>query len=166
MEKLKQKIAAKPWPVHTKKRTVEIVSSAARKKTKATHILDEFVYFFMLFTGVIGNFFISVILIPLMLVLTGLYLYFTLFLIGLAFGALINQILIEIQKIDEKRHFIPGLLIAAIALINIYIMTKLVNVLEAKLGLLTPTHNPWLVSVVYVAAFLIPHIYTEYKKRF
>jgi hypothetical protein len=115
---------------------------------------------------VIGNFFISVVLVPLMLILTGPYLYATLFLIGLAFGALINQILIEIKQIDEKKHFIPGLLIAAIALINIYIMTQLANVLETKLGLLTPTHNPWLVSTVYVAAFLIPHIYTEYKKRF
>lgn len=166
MEKLKEKISGKPWPVHEKKRTIEIIDRASERKTGSLLFLDEFVYFFLLFTGIIGNFFISVILVPLMLILTGFYLYTALFLIGIAFGALINQIILEIQKIEERRHFIPGLLMAAIALINIYIMTKLANVLETKLGLLTPTHNPWLVSLAYVAAFLIPHIYTEYKKRF
>lgn len=166
MEKLKEKISGKPWPVHEKKRAIEIIDQASEKKTGVLRFLDEFVYFFLLFTGIIGNFFISVVLVPLMLILTGFYLYASLFLIGIAFGALINQIILEIQKIEERRHFVPGILMAVIALINIYIMTKLANVLEAKLGLLTSVHNPWAVSVVYVLAFLIPHIYTEYKRRF
>lgn len=166
MDRLKEKISGKPWPVHEKKRTIDIINQASEKKTGTLLFLDEFVYFFLLFTGIIGNFFISVILVPLMLILTGFYLYAALFLIGLAFGALINQIILEIQKIEERKHFIPGLLMAAIALINIYIMTNLANILEAKLGLLTPMHSPIAASIVYVLAFLIPHIYTGYKRRF
>ena len=87
------------------------------------------------------------------------------FLIGLAFGALINVILIEIHKIEVKKHIIPGLLVGAIALINVYIMTKLANVLEIKLKLLTPEHDPIIVSAVYVTAFLIPHLITYIKGK-
>ena len=85
--------------------------------------------------------------------------------IGLAFGALINVILVEIHKIETKKHIIPGLLIAAIALINVYIMTKLANLLEVKLELITPAHDPVLVSMVYTVAFLIPHVITTIKSK-
>lgn len=163
---LKKRISAKPWPVHVKKRTLEILHKAKEKKTRTTLLLDEFVYFLLFFTGVIGNFVISVILVPLLLVLNGAYLYITLFLIGLAFGALINGILLEIHKIEQKRQLISGMLMGAIALINIYIMTQLANILEIKLRLLTSMHSPILVSTVYVLAFLIPHFYSEYKRRF
>ncbi|MEM4264055.1 MAG: hypothetical protein QW666_04160 [Candidatus Woesearchaeota archaeon] len=166
MKKLKESIITKPWPVSVKKRTINIIDRAKERKTGTILFIDEFVYFFLLFTGVLGNFFISVTLVPLMLIMSGFYLYASLFLIGLAFGALINGLLKELQKIEEKRHIIPSLLLGAVALINIYIMTRLANILEAKLELLTPTHSPLLVSIVYVAAFLIPYFYSEYKRRF
>ena len=162
---MKEKILKKPWPTHVKKQTMDVLSSAHEKKSNLVLLLDELVYWTLLFLGIAGNFIISVVLVQFMLILTGIYLYATLFLVGLAFGTLINVVLIEIHKIEAKAHIIPGLLIGAIALINVYIMTKLANLLEVKLQLLTPSHSPMLVSVVYVLAFLIPHIITSIKSK-
>ena len=162
---MKESIAKKAWPVSEKKRTLDILERAPEKKTKRLIFLDEFVYWVLLFIGILGNFIISVVLVPFLLILSGFYLYAALFLIGLAFGALINVILVEIHKIEVKKHIIPGLLIAAIALINIYIMARLANTLEVKLQLLTPAHNPIYVSAVYVVAFLIPHLISAVRSR-
>lgn len=162
---MKEKIAKKPWPVHIKKRTIEALERAKTKKTPKLLFLDELVYFVLLFLGIIGNFIISVVLVPFMLVLSGIYLYITLFIIGLAFGALINVMLIEIHKIEQRVHIMPGVLMAALALINVYIMARLANLLMIKLHLYTPQHSPIILSTSYVLAFLIPHFITTVKGK-
>lgn len=161
---LKEAIQKKPWSPEEKQRVLKIIEEGKTKKSKLLHFLDELVYWVFLFIAIFGNFILSVVLVPFMLILTGFYLFIVLFIIGFAFGMLINAILKEIQKVEEKKHIIPVLLIVALALINIYIITRFTNQLEGLLELTTPAHNPVLISATYALAFILPYLYSEYRK--
>jgi len=164
MDSLKDTIEQKPWSPEEKARVLDIIARGREQKSKKIIFLDELTYWVFLIIAVAGNFIISVILVPFMLILTGFYLFAVLFVIAFAFGILLNALLKEIQKIESKQHIIPILFIIAIALINVYIITVFTNKLEILLQLATPAHNPILMSATYVSAFVIPYLYSEYKK--
>ncbi|MBD3304533.1 hypothetical protein GF343_05280 [Candidatus Woesearchaeota archaeon] len=163
MESLKETVAQKPWSSEEKERVLGIIERGREKKTKKTRFLDEFVYWVFLFISILGNFVLSVVLVPFMLILTGFYLFAVLFIIGFAFGLLINSIMREIQKIEAKKHIIPILLIVALALINVYIITTFTNRLEVLLEVATPAHNPIIISATYALAFILPYLFSEYR---
>ena len=163
MEALKEAVAQKPWSPEEKARVLEIIQKGREKKTKKAQFLDEIVYWVFLAMAITGNFILSVVLVPFMLILTGAYLLAILFAISFAFGMLINTILREIQKIETKKHIIPILLIVSLAMINVYIITRFTNKLEVLLQLPTPAHNPILISATYVLAFIIPYLFSEYR---
>ena len=161
---IKKAIEEKPWAPEEKARVLDIIERGRRQKPRRVRIADELAYWMFLLLAIVGNFVLSVILVPFMLILSGFYLFGLLFLLGFAFGLLINVILKEIQKIEVKQHVIPILLIVALALINIYIIARFTNKLELLLQLPTPAHNPLLVSATYVIAFTLPYLYSEYKR--
>lgn len=164
MDSLKETIEQKPWSLEEKARVLGIIEKGREKKSKKIIFLDELTYWVFLLIAVAGNFIISVILVPFMLILTGFYLFAVLFVIAFAFGILLNALLKEIQKIESKQHIIPIIFILAIALINVYIITVFTNKLEILLQLATPAHSPVLISATYVFAFVIPYLYSEYRK--
>ena len=164
MDDLKEAIAQKPWTPEEKKRVIGIIERGRAKKSKGVHMMDELAYWTFLFIAVIGNFILSVVLVPFMLILTGFYLFAVLFVIAFAFGMLINVILKEIGKIETKKHIIPILFIVAVALINIYIIARFTNKLEFLLQVATPEHSPILISATYVVAFTLPYLFSEYRK--
>ncbi|MBW2973226.1 hypothetical protein KY346_02440 [Candidatus Woesearchaeota archaeon] len=161
---LRKAIEKKPWAPEEKARVLDIIERGRKQKPRRVRIADELAYWMFLLLAIVGNFVLSVILVPFMLILSGFYLFGLLFLLGFAFGLLINVILKEIQKIEVKQHIIPILLIVALALINIYIIARFTNKLELLLQLPTPAHNPLLVSATYVIAFTLPYLYSEYKR--
>lgn len=163
MEQLKEAVSKKPWSPEEKARVLKIIEEGRHKKSKRTVFADEFVYWIFLFIAIIGNFILSVILVPFMLILTGFYLFAVLFVIALAFGMIINSILKELQKIETRPHVIPIVLIMVLALINVYIIATFTNKLEILLQLTTPAHNPLLISTTYAIAFMIPYLYSEYR---
>jgi len=169
MESLKETVAQKPWSPEEKARVLGIIERGREKKPGKIKMLDEITYWVFLLLAVVGNFILSVVLVPFMLILSGFYLFAILFIIAFAFGILLTALLKEIQKIETKQHIIPIVFIIAIALINVYIITVFTNKLEVLLQLSTPAHSPVLISATYVAAFVIPYLYSAYitatKKR-
>jgi hypothetical protein len=164
MDSLKEAIEQRPWSSEEKSRVLDILQRGREKKSKKIRFLDELTYWIFLLIAVAGNFILSVVLVPFMLILTGFYLFAILFVIALAFGILLNTLLKEIQQIESKQHIIPIIFIIAIALINVYIITVFTNKLEILLQLSTPAHSPVLISATYTAAFVIPYLYSEYRR--
>ena len=109
MESLKEAVSQKPWSPEEKERVLGIIDRGREKKTQKVRFMDEIVYWVFLIISILGNFILSVVLVPFMLILTGFYLFAVLFIIGLAFGMLINSNMREIQKIEAKKHIIPKL---------------------------------------------------------
>jgi hypothetical protein len=118
-------------------------------------VSDALVYWVVLFVAILGNFILSVVLVPFLLVLRGLGLYFSLFFIGASFGAMFWFILQSIERAQKKR-IIWEIFIPALALINVGIFAVLSNDLIVLLELSTPPHNPMIVGAAYTFGYVLP----------
>lgn len=120
--------------------------------------VDNSLYWVLLLLAILANFVISVTLVPFLMTMRGFFLYFILLVIAITFGFLFSQILHALEYLQARQHLIIGILIPAIALINLAILTLLSNKLIGILELTTPAHNPWIVAVVYVIGYSLPEL--------
>ena len=70
-----------------------------------------------------------------------------------------NLLIADIDNIDTQHHVIAGVFIPAIAIINVFVMTNVANFMEAVLELRDVSHNPILISVIYVVFFIAPYVF-------
>ena len=108
--------------------------------------------------GILANFLVSVVLIPFLLIFSGSSLIVAIALIGMCFGFIIDLIVKMAEKVHRSKFVISEVFIPAIALINIYIITRLSNKMIVLLGLKNTVGNPILISSAYVIAFVLPFI--------
>lgn len=128
-------------------------------------VSDALVYWVVLFIAILGNFVLSVVLVPFLLVLKGLGLYFSLFFIGASFGAVFWFILQSIESSQKKKRIIWEIFIPALALINVGIFAVLSNDLIVLLKLSTPPHNPMLVGAAYTFGYVLPSALWKIVRR-
>jgi hypothetical protein len=112
----------------------------------------------VLLVALIGNFIISIILIPFMLAIEGIRLIVIISVIGLAFGAFFDILIRDLKNIENKEIIMAGVFLPLLALINVSLMVNFANYIDEKLGLVTGKHNPFLISIVYVVAFVLPYL--------
>lgn len=155
---IEDQVKKKKWTKQEIEQTLKILDSARRKKPALVQFLDVTVYWLALFLAILGNFIVSVMLVPLLIVLTGHYLYFTLFFVGASFGTLIYTVVRMIELTEVKKNFISGLFITALAVINIYMITNLTNRLELLMGITANIHNPIVISAVYALGYITPYL--------
>jgi len=129
------------------------------------YISDTLVYWIVLFIAILGNFVLSVVLVPFLLVLKGLGLYFSLFFIGASFGSVFWFILQSIENVQKKKRIIWEIFIPALALINVGIFAVLSNDLIAILELSTPPHNPMIVGAAYTLGYVLPSALWKVVRR-
>jgi hypothetical protein len=154
------------WTQAEKNKTMRSFQTAEQKKTSFVQFLDIAVFWVALFVAILGNFILSIVLVPFLLIMSGWMLYASLFFVGLSFGLLFAVIISYIEKIETKHHIIAGVFIPALALINVYIITYFANELIVLLKLTTTAHNPGLVSITYVVAFTLPYLIGRSRKAF
>ncbi|MBI4142194.1 hypothetical protein HY484_04670 [Candidatus Woesearchaeota archaeon] len=166
MEELKEKLSSKGWNKREIEKTITILQQAHKKKTNWTLFLDELLIWISILIAIIGNFVLSVILVPFLIIMKGTMLYLTIMIMGTAFGIIFTLLLRAIEKIELQKHIMTGIVIPVIGLINMYIIARLSNQLIIQLQLKTTEHNPALVSMVYIFAFLVPYLVTYYLQEF
>lgn len=155
---LKESMERKGWPPKDVQKTVKILEEAPKKKTDWVKFLDATLYWAIFAVAVLANFIVSIVLVPLLLTMTDLWLYFTIAFIAVSFGAMMEVIIRETAWLQKKRYVIAEIFIPAIALINIYIIVQLSNKLAAVLQLPGTNQSALLVGCVYVVCFSAPHI--------
>ena len=126
--------------------------------------LGEILFWIFLFITIIANFIISVILVPIMLVMSKVYLLISVVFIGFCFGFLLNSILKSIEKLEKRHHVLAGIFIPIMALVNVLIFAKLSNDLIKLMNLKTPPHDPIVLAIAYVGAFTLPYLLSQYIK--
>jgi hypothetical protein len=131
-------------------------------KTDAVRFLDSVIYWGALLVAILGNFVLSIVVIPILLAFDDLSLVIVIAAIAAAFGILMDVVLREIEHLRHHTVIIPELFIPALALINVYIITTLTNSAAVIAGL--QTHNPWIVSVMYVCGFSLPHFVLKWRR--
>jgi hypothetical protein len=159
MNDLVERLKIKGWTESDIQKAVQIISQAQNKKPKNILFLDSTIYWLVLFVALIGNFIISILLIPFMLAIEGIGLFFIITLIGFAFGAFFDLLIRDLRNIQNKEVIVAGVFLPLLALINVSLMAEFANYLQERLGLLTTQHNPFVISVIYVFAFILPYLF-------
>ena len=155
----------KEWSSDLAAKTEEILRHGETAKPSWIRTIDNALYWTLLFLAIIGNFIISVVLVPFLLILKGAALYFSLFFVGASFGWVFSFILHSLAKLQKDQHIIASIFIPAIALINVGIFASLSNKLIVLLKLTTPPHNPFLVGAVYVLGYVLPDSISHMMKK-
>ena len=158
MYKLKKRLKEKGWPRKDIDKTIKIVKEAKEKKHPAIKFLDKTVYWISLIIAIIGNFIISIALIPFLMVLKSIQLFLVIIVLGLSFGLMFELLIRSIEHLEVKHHIFLAVLIPVVAVINVFIITLVSNNLEEIFNINNP-QNPFLVGVVYAVAFILPFIF-------
>ncbi len=166
MDSLQDRLSKKGWSEKEISKAIAILDSAQEKKSAKTKFLDELLVWVSLFVAVAGNFVLSVVIVPFLIIMSGFSLYAAIFCFGSAFGMLFTIILRNMERLEAKMHVIAGLFIPVIGLINMYIITRMSNKLIVLLELKTVEHDAILVSMVYIFAFIFPYLLLHYVGEF
>ena len=153
---MNQALTQQGWSPQDIRKTTAILEQAHEHKTPVIRFFDVVVYWTAIAISILANFVLSVVLIPFVMVLHEAALYFIILLIGLSFGAVLSFILRSIEKIGSQQ-VVAELFIPVLALINVYMMTRLANSLAVKIGISQGIQNPFIVSGAYVIAFSAPY---------
>ena len=159
IEHLKGKMEEKGWQPKEIDKAVSILKKAPERKSEWVRFLDQVLYWGIFVVSVLANFVVSIVLVPLLLTITDIWLYFTIAVIALTFGAMLEVIIRETEWLQKKHYVVSEIFIPALALINIYIIVQLSNRLATILKLPGTNQSPLLVGALYVFCFSMPHVF-------
>ena len=158
----KKELKKKGWIKSEISKTEKIL-----KKDDSSQHLQIMLYWFIIFAMVLLTLLISLWLIPFFMVLKGISVFFLLFLLGLSFGALFNNLIIHLEHLEKKHYYIAGLIIPIVAVASLFIIVKAAAYTSAMLNI-DIRQNPIEVSAFYVIGFLLPYVYSllyRHKKQ-
>lgn len=158
MERLKKRLEEKGWSKQDINKTIKIVEEAKEKKHPAIKLLDRSVYWIALILAIIGNFIISVALIPFLMALKSIQLFSVIVVLGFSFGLLFELLIRSIEHLEAKHHIFLSILIPVVAIINVFIITLVSNNIE-KIFKIDNPQNPYIVGIVYAIAFILPFVF-------
>ncbi|MBI4439613.1 hypothetical protein HY638_01450 [Candidatus Woesearchaeota archaeon] len=153
------------WSREEVNKTVEILMRSKQKKSRLVRFLDEVVYITAFIVALLINFVISVVLVPIMLVFSGFWLYVLIIILALSFGFLFDILMRDIESLQFRHHLINSIVIPGIAIINLIIVGTVANLMEADLRLNNVPHSPILEGVVYAVFFVLPYVYHHFYKK-
>lgn len=134
-------------------------------KSRAAASANKVVFWAVIFVIIIGNFILSLLFIPFLLVMHKIAVNVIIVVVGLAFGALFNMLLFDVEGINNKNHAIAALLIPVLALVNISFMVKVSMAISDYLKIGSTNDNPVSISAVYVIAFMMPYLWSIFVKK-
>ena len=170
--KLVENLRKKGWSEEEIEQTVSLFDKDVQGNPIFSPKLSKVVYWSGIAIGIIGNLMISATMVPFLVFLDPMMVYFILFVLGFVFGSLFNVLLNDLEYLDVRHHVIASVFIPIMAVINVYIMVDLVNHLYAVLFSSSKDiistlhlHNATLMALCYVGAFLLPSIYSFFKRK-
>jgi len=163
---LHEKLREKGWSEEEIAKTVSMMQSPEKleKHMPAQRRMSLNLYWMLLILLAVINFFVSVALIPFLLVLKVGQLEIIMAVVGIAFGMLFNLLIWDIEHIETKHHLLAALFLPALAIISITLIVFASNRLatEIKGGM---QQNPIIIAGIYVFAFLLPYLISLAKRN-
>ena len=157
MQNLVKRLEKRGWKNKDIARAVDIIENAKQHKTKENLFLEKKIYWILLIMIIAGNFAISVALIPLLLALKGMILYFLIFVLGISFGLLFELVIRTIEHLEKKHHLILAVMIPLIALGSAFLITRISNEIVSKFNLRN-VHEPVIIGLIYAVSFVLPYV--------
>ena len=131
-------------------------SSYNKRGNGTARELDILIYWTTLLVLAVANFFVAVALIPFLVLSTSFHFYLLISLLGLFFGYVFNLLVSTMQAIDRQHHMIAAAFVPLSALMNLAIISASASTISVLLGI-EGAANPFVVSTVYVAFFVMPY---------
>lgn len=156
MRNLVHRLEKSGWKKREIIKAVEIIKSAKHRKSKENVFLEQRIYWILLIVIIAANFAISIGLIPVLIALKGIFLYFVIITLGAVFGLLFELVIRSIEHLEKQHHLSLAILIPAMTLVNILIISNISNNLAKTLNL-TNIHNPVIISTIYAVSFVLPY---------
>jgi len=157
MQNLIKRLEKKGWGKKEIKRAVGIIQKAKESKSKHTLMLEKQAYWILLIVIIVANFAIAISLIPVLMLLSGAFLYLVIIVLGIVFGLLFELVIRSMEHLESKHHIALAVLIPVVALINIITITNVSNNLTKTLRLKN-LQNPTIVALIYAVSFVLPYI--------
>ena len=110
-----------------------------------------------------GNFIVSIVLVPFLLVLNSYILFALVIILGGTIGFLYNFLITDIGHLEKKHHVFAGIVIPLVAVLNLGVVVYATNRFISQLEVANQ-HNPWVVSVVFAAAVILPAIIDKLRR--
>jgi hypothetical protein len=154
MKDLKKHLIEKGWKKSDINKTIRIIEKVKESKNPKIKILDKAVYWFSLLITLIGNFVISISLIPILIILEGTILYVVIIILGVSFGLLFELLIRTLENLETKHHLFLGIIIPTITIINFIIVSNNMG----KLIGVEPIQDPIVIGAIYSIAFILPYI--------
>ena len=129
-----------------------------KKEEKIDVFFSKLVFWTVLIVILFANILVSLILVPFLIVFTPLILYLVIIILAGAIGFLYNFLINDIQHLERRHHALASIIIPLIALINMLLVVVISNKFITKLQINVSEHNPWLIAIVFAAAFIFPYV--------
>ena len=124
--------------------------------------LSKIVFWSALVVIIFANVLISLILIPFLIAFKPLFLYGIVVLLGGTIGFLYKFLITDIAHLKKKHHILASILVPFIALANMVVMVLVSNKYAVDFNV--ELQNPWIVAVIFSAAFIIPYLARKIKE--
>ena len=157
MENLVNRLEKRGWSKKEIIKAVEIIRNAKQNKSKDAIFIEKRIYWILLIITIVANFAISVALIPILVSLEGMFLYFIIITFGIVFGLLFELVIRSIEHLEKQHHQLLAIFIPLIALVNVFVISKISNNLTSMLGFAN-LHEPLTIAIVYAVSFVLPYI--------
>ena len=146
-----------------KSRPVKV--KANLKVLKSAKELDLILYWSTLLLLIMSNFFMTIVIIPFMLLASSFHFYLMIAMLGLVFGYVFSLLINNIENLSVHHHLIAVLFIPVFAVINLIIISTSIGSIASLFGIETRV-EPLTVSIVYAVFFLVPYTISMINKKY
>ncbi|MEW5896157.1 MAG: hypothetical protein AB1668_00560 [Nanoarchaeota archaeon] len=161
-EEKKLELLHKGW----KEEEVKHAEEMLEKVQKHDIFFSKMVFWSALVVIVFANLLVSLILVPFLIVLNEWMLYVITAVLAGTVGFLYNFLITDIGLLEKKHHRIASIIVPILALGNMLITVFVSNHFIAKLNFVdNPQHNPLLLGIVFGAAFILPYVVMQVRKK-
>jgi len=135
------------------------------RKAPASKEMQVMVYWFIILSMIILTLIVSVFLVPFFIILPGPAVFLILFLLGLSFGAMFQNLIFHLEELETSHHILAGVVVPLIAAVSLMIMVRASDFASSFLNI-GIKQDPLAVALFYLIGFLIPYVYgLLYMKR-
>lgn len=153
-----ERLRAKGWSDMEILLAQATLERAEERKHPAYLFLERAVFWGLLFLTIVGIFAVSIVIVPALLVFDTMIVAFVLALLGLCLGTLFALLIQDIEWTEWHHHVLNLVVLAVVAVANVWFIVVNVNNLGAALRL-QHSHSPWLLGLVFAAALLAPYAF-------
>lgn len=139
-------------------REIKRAESILEKSEKHELFYSKMVFWTALVVIVFGNLLVSVVLIPFILLLNRSLVYVIVAVLAACIGFLYNFLINDIGHLERKHHILAGIILPVLAIGNMIVMVIASNKFLDRIEPGTLHYNFWIVSGIFVLAFILPYI--------